>query len=202
MLGRSAAARAMGPPNQVEHARVVAIEEVPTFEAIYQQHFDFVWASARRLGVSASSMDDVVQEIFLVIHAKVETLRQPSSLRSWIYGVVRRTVSDHHRSQRSRHAGGEALAVEAGVRHRAPPTPHDLTEQSDEIKVLFALLEKIDFPKREVFMLAELEEMTVPEIAEALEIPLNTAYSRLRAARIAFGEELARSASRDAGGRP
>jgi RNA polymerase sigma-70 factor (ECF subfamily) len=61
------------------------------------------------------------------------------------------------------------------------------------------LLEEIDWPKREVFMLAELEQMTAPEIAEALDIPLNTAYSRLRAARIAFEEGLTRHNARAEG---
>src|SRR5690348_15784081 len=86
-------------------------EAVPPFASIYEQYFDFVWRSARRLGVSPAAMDDVVQEIFIVIHAKLATVRQPESLRSWIYGVVRRTVSDHRRSQRVRDASGPVLAV-------------------------------------------------------------------------------------------
>ena len=92
------------------------------------------------------------------------------------------------------------LATEPDVRSR-PATPFDLAEQNDQVKLLFSLLEELDEPKREVFAMAELDELTVPEIAEILEIPLNTAYSRLRAARQAFEEALARrSAAREAGG--
>jgi RNA polymerase sigma-70 factor (ECF subfamily) len=175
-------------------------EAVPPFASIYEQYFDFVWRSARRLGVSPAAMDDVVQEIFIVIHAKLATVRQPESLRSWIYGVVRRTVSDHRRSQRVRDASGPVLAVQHELEHPVPPTPLDLTQQNDRVKLLFELLEGLDPIKREVFMLAELEEMTAPEIATILEIPLNTAYSRLRAARQAFEQALARHAARQRGG--
>jgi RNA polymerase sigma-70 factor (ECF subfamily) len=172
---------------------------VPPFETIYHQYFDFVWAMTLRLGVARAATDDVVQEIFMVVHTKLSTLREPASLRSWIYGIVRRTVSDHHRSQRTRAAFGSALAAEADLRQSIPQTPLDLTEQSDQVKVLQSLLDELDPAKREVFVLAELEELSMPEIAEALEIPLNTAYSRLRLAREAFEQRLLRRAARSKG---
>jgi RNA polymerase sigma-70 factor (ECF subfamily) len=196
MTGRSSSARATNRLSPGEQGAAPGTHELPTFETIYHQYFDFVWSSARRLGVGAAAMDDVVQEIFMVIHSKIQTLRQPESLRSWIYGVVRRRVSEHHRSQRSREASGVALALQADLDHRPAPTPLDLTEQSDQAVLLWSVLEEIDWPKREVFMLAELDEMTAPEIAAALHIPLNTVYSRLRAARIAFEEARARRAAR------
>jgi RNA polymerase sigma-70 factor (ECF subfamily) len=175
--------------------------EVSPFESIYNQYFDFVWSSVRRLGVSAAATDDVVQEVFIVIHSRLHTLEQPQALRSWIYGIVRRTVSGHHRSRRAKEASGAALAAEPNAQ-QMPRTPLDLVEQNDKVKLLFSLLEELDEPKREVFMMAELDELAVPEIAEILEIPLNTAYSRLRAARQAFEEALARYAARqERGGR-
>lgn len=169
-------------------------ERLPSFESIYERYFEFVWSSTRRLGVDAAALDDVVQEVFVVIHGRLHTLQKPESLRSWIYGIVRRTVSDHHRARRTREAPGVAHALEA--QQPLLRTPADLAEQSDQVKLLFELLEGIDWPKREVFILAELEEMTAPEIAGALGIPLNTAYSRLRAARQAFEAALARRAGR------
>jgi RNA polymerase sigma-70 factor (ECF subfamily) len=174
--------------------------EVSPFESIYNQYFDFVWSSVRRLGVSPAATDDVVQEVFIVIHSRLHTLEQPQALRSWIYGIVRRTVSGHHRSRRVKEASGAALAAEPNAQP-LPPTPFDLVAQNDKVKLLFTLLEDLDEPKREVFTMAELDELTVPEIAEILEIPLNTAYSRLRAARQAFEEALVRhSARRERGG--
>jgi RNA polymerase sigma-70 factor (ECF subfamily) len=172
---------------------------VPPFESIYQQYFDFVWSSTVRLGVKPAAIDDVVQEIFMVIHSRLATLREPASLRSWIYGIVRRTVSAHHRSQRTRSALGDTFALETELQQPIVQTPLELTEQHDQLKLLQSLLDAIEPVKREVFVLAELEQMTVPEIAEALEIPLNTAYSRLRAAREAFEHGLARRAARREG---
>jgi len=202
MTRRDSAARALGSTEHVEHGEALATQELPPFEAIYERYFEFVWASARRLGVSAAAVDDVVQEVFMLIHAKVHTLRDPAALRSWIYGVVRRTASDHRRAQRTKDASGAAMAAESDLAREAQPTPQELSEQSDQVKLLYSLLAELDEPKREVFILAELEEMSVPEIAAALEIPLNTAYSRLRNARQAFEERLARRTARlESGGR-
>src|SRR6185503_2904399 len=108
-------------------------------------------------------------------------------------------VSGYHRARRVKEAWGAALAVEPSAQP-LPRTPLDVAEQSDQVKLLFTLLEELDEPKREVFSMVELDELTVPEIAEILEIPLNTAYSRLRAARQAFEEALARHGARSEGG--
>ena len=168
---------------------------VPSFQTLYRDYFGFVWSSAQRLGVQPDAIDDVVQETFIVIHAKLATLEKPEALRSWIYGVVRRTVSAHRRAKRARTDG---LVVEVDSESRGP-TPLDQTESNQELVLLQTLLAELDEPKREVFALVELEELTVPEAAEALEIPLNTAYSRLRAARRAFEAALARHEARDKG---
>jgi RNA polymerase sigma-70 factor (ECF subfamily) len=145
-------------------------------------------------------MDDVVQEVFIVIHARLHTVQCPETLRSWIYGVVRRTASGYHRARRVKDASAAALAVEPTAQ-LLPRTPLDLVEQNAQVKLLFSLLEELDEPKREVFLMVELDDLTVPEIAEILEIPLNTVYSRLRAARQAFEEALARHSARSVRGR-
>ncbi len=141
-------------------------------------------------------LNDVVQETFIVIHAKLHTLQQPESLRSWIYGVVRRTVSGYRRTHKVRDTSGLHFIDPDGSSGVTSATPLDVAEQNSDLELLSSLLGELDEAKREVFVLAELEEMTVPEIAEALEIPLNTAYSRLRAARLAFEAGLARRAAR------
>jgi RNA polymerase sigma-70 factor, ECF subfamily len=198
--GRDLARQASATQAGAEPGPGASAAMVPPFAKIYQDYFDFVWSSARRLGVSADAIDDVVQEAFVVIHSKVHTLQQPQALRSWIYGVVRRTVSGYHRSRRAKALSGASLAFFEEARESNQATPLELTERSDQLTLLASLLNELDEPKREVFVLAELEEMPVPEIAEALEIPLNTAYSRLRAARQAFEEGLARRTAREKGG--
>lgn len=197
MAGGNSAARAPDSPAQPSPGLGPATDALPSFSAVYKAYFDFVWSSVRRLGVGEESVDDVVQEVFVIIHSRLYTLQQPESLRSWVYGVVRRTVSGYHRSRRALGAQG----VDGGSIDETYPaiqlTPFELTEQNDQMQLLARLLGELDDAKREVFVLAELDEMTAPEIAQALEIPLNTAYSRLRAARQAFEQALARHTARE-----
>jgi RNA polymerase sigma-70 factor (ECF subfamily) len=166
--------------------------DLPSFRVVYDKYFDFVWTCARRMGVPTDAIDDVVQEIFIVVHARLRTLEQPASLRSWIYSVVRRTVSTFHRGRHVRTAREFSEPAPDNSPMLMQPSPLDLAVLNDELKLLWRLLNELDSRKREVLILAELEEMTMPEIAEAIGIPLNTAYSRLRAARHDFNEAFLR----------
>jgi len=171
---------------------------LPEFHEIYRRYFDFVWSSARRLGAPPEALDDLVQEIFIVIHGKLQTLEKPEALRSWIYGVVRRTVSDHRRARRTQAAVGFEAGVEVLAVSREP-SPLQHSEKRADLELLASLLGQLDEAKREIFSLVELQELTVPEAAEILELPLNTAYSRLRAARQAFEDALCRHEARSKG---
>ncbi len=189
-----AAPATAGPHAETHPASRETPAVLPSFRSVYDDYFDFVWTSTRRLGVPVDAVDDVVQEIFVVVNARLGTVEQPASLRSWIYGVVRRTVSTYHRKRRVRTTNESQHPFEDGA-NLMQPSPLDLAVQSDEIRLLWRLLGEIAPLKREVFVLAELEDMTMPEIAEAIGIPLNTAYSRLRVARQEFEDSLARHAA-------
>lgn len=171
---------------------------VPSFKAIYRQYFHFVWSSAQRFGVPPDAMDDLVQEVFIVIHAKLDGLERPEALHSWIYGVVRRTASNYRRALRTQRAAGitDDASAEAASQE---PTPFEHLKTNADLELLASLLAELDPPKREIFALIEIDELTVPEAAEILGIPLNTAYSRLRAARQAFEAALARRGNRSGG---
>jgi RNA polymerase sigma-70 factor, ECF subfamily len=190
----------MAESNSKPDAAVIASDAVrdpnqchslPPFHVVYQQYFDFVWSSARHLGAAADAVDDVVQDVFVVIHGRLSTLQNPEALRSWVYGIVRRTVSNHRRSRKNRDAAGAKLGAELQLTGSAQPSPLDLAERSAELELLESVLAALDEAKREIFVMVEVLEMTVPEVAQALEIPLNTAYSRLRLARKSFEEALA-----------
>jgi RNA polymerase sigma-70 factor, ECF subfamily len=171
--------------------------EVPPFEIVYERYFDFVWSMVRRFGIGREVTKDVVQEVFVVVHSKLHTLERPESLRSWLYSIVRRTASDHRRKRSEQPADSEmATELLADTRSRSPA---DLAEQNAEVRRLWALLDQLDPIKREVFIMAELEQFTCPEIAEALGIPVNTVYSRLRAAREAFEAAMVRESARARG---
>jgi RNA polymerase sigma-70 factor (ECF subfamily) len=164
-------------------------------EQIYEHHFDFVWRSARRMGVADAAVDDVVQEVFVVAHRRLADFEGRSSVKTWLFGILLRVVSDYRRTLRRK--GGlaplpEALAADGGC-------PQANTEHREKLRLLHALLDTLDDDKRAVFVLAELEQMTAPEIVEALGVNLNTVYSRLRAARRGFDEALRRHRAREAG---
>ena len=196
MLGSRSRADAPALPQEADPVHGFPAYPVPTFQSIYKQYFDFVWSSARHLGAARDVIDDVVQDAFIVIHAKLHTLERPEALRSWIYGIVRRTVSDYRRSMRTREAARARLGVEF---KSSQPSPFDMAERNAEVELLDRVLSDLDESKREVFVMVEVLEMTVPQVAQALEIPLNTAYSRLRMARQSFEEVLARYEAPDKG---
>lgn len=169
---------------------------VPSFANLYKSYFDFVWSTTRYLGVEQSDIDDVVQEAFFVIHERLHTIERPESLRSWIYGVVRRIVSNHHRTKRTRPSESDTVRMEPELVQPEYCTPQHMSEHNEKVRLLWSLLNTLDAPKREVFLLTELEEMTAPEIAGAIGVPLNTVYSRLRTARQDLEEALQRHDAR------
>jgi len=171
-----------------------------TFAEVYRDYFGFVWRSARGLGTSPSSLDDVVQEIFVVVHKRLAEFEGRSTVRTWLSGIVLNVVR-HHRRSIARKSPHE-LAREGGQDPDALPArgrdPYEAALLTEETRLLEQILATLDDEKREVLVLAELEELPVPEIAGALGLKLNTAYSRLRLARVQFEEALLRHRARAA----
>jgi RNA polymerase sigma-70 factor (ECF subfamily) len=170
-----------------ELARVEALPQLD-LALVYEAHFDFVWRSARRLGVNPLYLDDVVQEVFLVVHRRLSAFEGRSTLKSWLFGITRRVVRDQRRSILRRPT--EPLANEPA--DGAGRAADDLLVLREQALLLHELLAQLDVDRREAFVLAELEQMSGPEIAAALQINLNTAYARVRAARQAFEDALHR----------
>jgi RNA polymerase sigma-70 factor (ECF subfamily) len=152
-----------------------------TFSALYTEHVAFVWRSLRRLGVSDRDLDDVCQEVFVVVHRKLATFDATATMRTWLFGIARRVAADHRKRAHVRRetlaAPSELELSQAGAA-QAPPV-----ELQRARAVLDEILDELDEAKRAVFVLFELEEMPMAEVAKAVECPLQTAYSRLAAAR-------------------
>jgi RNA polymerase sigma-70 factor (ECF subfamily) len=168
------------------------------FTQVYEQYFDFVWRTVRRLGVRERSVDDAVQDVFIVVHRKLVEFEGRSSIKSWIFGISRRVARDHRRRV-DRKERDEALPE--GLADPQSKTPMENAARNEAVRVLHGLLDELDDEKREVFVLAELEQMTVPEIADAITVNVNTVYSRLRAARKAFDRAVERYHARERRGR-
>jgi RNA polymerase sigma-70 factor (ECF subfamily) len=185
------------PPPQVATDPSPAVDDALDVASVYDQHAAFVFRSLRRLGVPDRSVDDAVQDVFIVVHRRLGEFEARSSLRSWLFGIARRVAHDHRRRIGRKERGEELPET---LIDPAGSTPAVDVERAQAVQVLHAILASLDDEKREVFMLAELEQMTVPEIAAAIGVNLNTVYSRLRAARIAFDQAVARHHARQRGG--
>jgi RNA polymerase sigma-70 factor (ECF subfamily) len=165
----------------------------PELEAIYDEYFDFVWRSLRRLGVPAGSLEDALQDVFLVVHRRRSDFEQRSSLKTWLFGICLRVASDYARRSRGRPATTELLEVVDAD----SPDPLEQAARSEAVEFLDAQLWALDPDKRAVFILGELEGMSGPEIAEAVGANVNTVMSRLKAARAHFEAAVRRHQARD-----
>jgi len=168
-----------------------------TLESVYREHFKPVWRLLRRLGVSLSQLDDATQDVFLVVHRKLDSVAADGPLRSWIYAIAVRVASEYRR--RAGRARAEQLDI--GIAD-ASPGPGQLSEMQESIRLLHELLAELDDAKRTVFVLSELEQLSVPEIASLLGVNLNTVYSRRRKAKQLFEAALQRRRAARRGGSP
>ena len=173
-------------------------QAVPPFAEVYEAHVRFVWRTLRRLGVPDKDCDDATQDVFVVVHRRLPEFRPEAPLKHWLFRISSRIARDHRRSVRRKEPKEHAsLGLESGqIADLEQHSPADSAERSAAARLIRSLLQELDESKREVFILAELEQLTAPEIAQALEIPLNTAYSRLRHARLEFEAALERHRTR------
>jgi RNA polymerase sigma-70 factor (ECF subfamily) len=157
------------------------------FDAVYADHHAFVWRCLRGLGVVDEGLEDAAQEVFLVVHRQLERFEQRSSIGTWLFSIARKVAANHRRTARRKDQRVQALAVQPRGKD-ADPLEH---VQADEAaRFVQDFLARVGDKKRDVFLLAVLEQMSMPDVAEALSIPLNTAYTRMRAVRADFQRAL------------
>jgi RNA polymerase sigma-70 factor (ECF subfamily) len=164
-----------------------------SFEQVYEASFDFVYRNARRLGVPESATDDVVQEVFLVLHRRLAEYDGRAALRSWVYGILANTVRQYRRTFRRKQEPLQAIErdEELGPASSRPGPEQDLQQRRD-VALLLSLLDELPDEQRELVVLADLEELNVPEICACIGGNPNTVHSRLRVAREALRSKLAR----------
>jgi RNA polymerase sigma-70 factor (ECF subfamily) len=189
------------PVARVAPVRTEAVASL-RFSAVYDEHFDFVWRMMRRLGIPTANLDDAVQDVFVTLHRRLGEYDGRASVRSWLFGFVSHVARDHRRRYRRKVAPCVPTPSDSGAdlaMASANPSPVALAERSERVALLNRILDSLDDGKREILVLSFLEQMTVPEIADLLGLNLNTAYSRLRAAKqsfdLAYSSEQARDRS-------
>jgi RNA polymerase sigma-70 factor (ECF subfamily) len=163
---------------------------LPAVAAIYREHYEFVWRLIGRFGVPARAVDDAVQDVFVVLHRRRDELDARGSIRALLYGIARKIA----RTYRER-ARREVELVDAD--EPAGPYPDEEVARRQAAAVVREALDAMDEDKRMAFALADLEGLAMPEVAQCLGINLNTAYSRVRAARQVLQRAIARHRARD-----
>lgn len=166
------------------------------FDRVYEEHLPFVWRVLAGLGVPESRLEDAAQDVFVIVHGKLGEFEGRSKLTTWLYSIARHVALEQRRRiardrRREREIAGPVLD------DATAPTPEQETDAAEARRVLLDLLGRLDPAKREVFVLVEIEQVPVRDVARLLKIKENTAWSRLRLARAEFERHAARLRARD-----
>lgn len=161
----------------------------PDFDQLYRLYARFIWRVLRSMGVHESVLPDAVQDVFMIVHRRYPEFDHRAKVRTWLFQIAYRIAREHRRKYAR--ASARFVAQEQEQEQLAEHSPAHEAEQNERVKLLARLLDKLDDDKREVLVLAEIEGLTVPEIAQVTSVPLNTVYSRLRRARAEFSDLVA-----------
>lgn len=157
----------------------VAREAPPPFPELFRTYTPYVWRLLRRLGVAERDVADLAQDVFLTVHTHLDRFEGRSHIRTWIYGICVNRARDYLRLARVRR---ELPTDELPDRHEDASQDRDL-DKKNALKRLDAMLSRLDDEKRTVFVLFDVESMPMEDVARVMDCPLQTAYSRLYAAR-------------------
>jgi RNA polymerase sigma-70 factor, ECF subfamily len=158
------------------------------WRALASDHVDFIWRSLRRLGVFEADLADAVQQVFLVAARKIDLMRERSE-RGFLFQTAIRVASDSRRTRTRRHE------VPVDILDSLPdegPRPDEDLEARLRRAQLDRILDEMPIELRAVFVLSEIEELTMAQIAVLMDTPPGTVASRLRRARAEFSELVAR----------
>jgi RNA polymerase sigma-70 factor (ECF subfamily) len=164
---------------------------------LFDQHAPYVGRTLRCLGVRDHELSDVLQEVFLLAHDRLPPFEHDATARerAWLYAIcVRKALSARRDAARRalREVRDEARVAEAPGAH----SPHDELERTRKLAQAMAILEQLDEDKRAVFVLHEVEQLAMSEVATIVGTPLQTAYSRLYAAKKEIAASLRRLRAR------
>jgi RNA polymerase sigma-70 factor (ECF subfamily) len=157
-----------------------------SFRDIFSRYAPYVLGLVRRLGVRDAEVEDVAQEVFIVVHRQLPTFEGRSSIKTWLCGITLRTVANHRRKVMRR----REASMEVGCELHAAPDQDTMLERRDDASTLQQALDRLSPKLREVFVLYEIEELPMADVARSLGCPRFTAYTRLHAARAALRQRL------------
>ena len=155
------------------------------FSAVYRVDFPFVVNSLRRLGIHQDDLEDLTHEVFMTALRRRDSYDSQRPIRAWLFGIAFRLAADFKRLVR--HSRELPLERSAEVPDSGM-SPDEAAVSNQDRQLVLAALARIELSRRGVFIMHDIEGIAVPEIAQALDIPVGTAYSRLRRARIEFAD--------------
>jgi RNA polymerase sigma-70 factor, ECF subfamily len=166
----------------------------PTVADVFEAHIDYVWRVLRHMGVAPRDLEDVAQEVFVVVHRRLAEWEPRGDIRSWLYAIAAHAAKDHRRRAWNRRVG----PLEEQAEPHGSETTEDLDDRLDARRALervHAALSALPEEQRMVFVLYELEGLSMEEITQGMQCPLKTTYSRLRLAREAVRTRAAEGGS-------
>ncbi|HEY3594264.1 MAG TPA: sigma-70 family RNA polymerase sigma factor [Polyangiaceae bacterium] len=163
--------------------------------AIYAKWANFVWLTLQRLGVRYDDLEDVCHDVFVIAHRKLPEFDKRTQVNAWLFGICVRVAANYRRRAHIRleQASG-SLNQEDGPNVAAPEWTHpdqEFVRRETRARVE-AIFDRMDLPKRAVFLMFEVEGLSCKQIAEQLGLPIGTVYSRLHAARQYVLQEIER----------
>jgi RNA polymerase sigma-70 factor (ECF subfamily) len=167
-----------------------------SFATLFETYSDYVWRTVRRLGVRERDVDDATQQVLIVAARKLGSIR-PGSERAFLFQTALRVSGTLRRTYARRREEMREPDIEAGESSDGVPCTEELLGMRRARQQLDMILDQMPLELRAVFVLHELEEETMADIAETLGIPAGTAASRLRRARALFYEGVARESPSD-----
>lgn len=165
-----------------DHRETPDVPPAVDFATVFDHELDYVWKTLARLGVREAELPDVTQDVFVTVMHLLADYDPSRPLRPWLFGIAYRIGLRHRALARHRR--------EVAPTEWDPPDERRGPDEEVDVRRAQALaaraLDRIEVHRRAVFVMSEIDGFTMPEIAEALQIPVNTAYSRLRLAREDF----------------
>jgi RNA polymerase sigma-70 factor (ECF subfamily) len=166
-------------------------EAAREFDALMRENAQSVHRYLALRGVSTRDVPDVAQNVFLLAHRKWSDFRGEATRRAWLFGIAKNCAADYRKQRDRRQAAYESYGAVVDAAPCAVSGPEDHTQTSAALRMLHAVLNELKEPLRNAFVLYEIEELTMTEIAAIEGIPEQTGYSRLRAARAAVEQRFA-----------
>jgi RNA polymerase sigma-70 factor (ECF subfamily) len=148
---------------------------------LFQEHANFTWRALLQLGVPEADAEDALQEVFVIVASKLEQYQERGAMRAWLFAIARQVAHHVRRDGMRRDRRKDVFPAP-----QPSDDPQREAEQREAIELMSGFLEQLEDSQAQVFYLAEIEEMTAPEIAAALDVNLTTVYGRLRLARKRF----------------